>query len=174
MNLKSFKARAYRKRAALKKFLKAWQKANPAAADKTAVKLNKEVFAETDCLACSNCCRTMTPTYTEADLKRISKHLGITRDEFYEKWLYTEKGTGDLMNTHTPCQFLDLKTNMCSIYEVRPADCAGFPHLNKKEIVDYTHVFAENLHRCPATLRWVEKMEAVAKAEEWVPVKKKK
>ena len=82
MNLKSFKARAYRKRAALKKFLKAWQKTNPAAADKTAVKLNKEVFAEIDCLACSNCCRTMTPTYTEADLKRISKHLGLTRDEF--------------------------------------------------------------------------------------------
>jgi hypothetical protein len=64
------------------------------------------------------------------------------------------------MNVKQPCQFLDLKTNMCSIYEVRPADCAGFPHLSKKKAVDYMHVHKQNIEYCPATFKMVEKLKA--------------
>jgi Fe-S-cluster containining protein len=62
------------------------------------------------------------------------------------------------MNRLQPCQFLDLKTNMCSIYEIRPADCAGFPHLTKKKMVEYMHVHKQNITFCPATFLMVEKM----------------
>ena len=62
------------------------------------------------------------------------------------------------MNTKQPCQFLNLSNNMCSIYEVRPADCAGFPHLAKKKMVDYMHVHQQNIQYCPATYKMVEKM----------------
>jgi len=44
------------------------------------------------------------------------------------------------------------------VYEVRPADCAGFPHLTKKRIVDYIHIHKQNLDECPATFRLIEKM----------------
>jgi len=100
----------------------------------------------------------MTPTYSDEDLKRISAHLNMTVKEFKDRWLYKERSTGDWLNKNTPCQFLDLKTNMCSIYEVRPADCAGFPHLLKKRMVNYMHVHKQNLEYCPATYRMVEKM----------------
>ena len=100
----------------------------------------------------------MTPTYSEKDMKRISAHLNMTEQEFKDKWLYKERSTGDWLNKSTPCQFLDLKTNMCSIYEVRPADCAGFPHFSKKKMVYYMHVHKQNLEYCPATYRMVEKM----------------
>jgi Fe-S-cluster containining protein len=100
----------------------------------------------------------MSPTYTAADIKRISAHLNMTTQEFKDKWLYVEKSEGDWMNKSLPCQFLDLTTNMCSIYEVRPADCAGFPHHTKKKMTDYMHVYKQNVEHCPATFKMVERM----------------
>ncbi|MGZ3940607.1 MAG: YkgJ family cysteine cluster protein, partial [Flavisolibacter sp.] len=47
---------------------------------------------------------------------------------------------------------------LCSIYEVRPADCAGFPHLTKKKMTDYIHVHKQNVQHCPATFKMVEKL----------------
>ena len=83
----------------------------------------------------------------------------MTTQAFSQKWLRKERGTGDWINKSTPCQFLNLKDNKCSIYEVRPADCAGFPHLPKKRMVDYMHVHKQNLEFCPATFKMVEKMQ---------------
>jgi hypothetical protein len=101
----------------------------------------------------------MTPTFTKTDVKRISTHLGVTPAAFTEKWLTYDKKEGDWMNKKQPCQFLDTTTHFCSIYEVRPADCAGFPHLKKKKMTDYIHVHQQNIEYCPATYRMVEKMQ---------------
>ncbi len=122
-------------------------------------KIDKEVWAQVDCLGCANCCKVMSPTYTFQDIKRISAHLGMRPKDFKEKWLYLDKRDNDWMNKSRPCQFLDLKTNMCSIYEVRPADCAGFPHLTKKPIPEFMHVHKQNIEYCPATLLFVEKLK---------------
>ena len=100
----------------------------------------------------------MTPTYTNADIKKIASYLQISADEMKRKWLKKERGTRNWLNKTTPCQFLDLETNMCNVYEVRPSDCEGFPHLTKKKIVDYLHIHRQNLDECPATFKLVEKM----------------
>lgn len=76
---------------------------------------------------------------------------------FKSKWLYRDK-EGDWLNRSTPCPFLDTRTHHCRIYEVRPDDCRGFPHLTKKKMVDYMHVHTQNLDHCPATFRMVEMM----------------
>ena len=123
-------------------------------------RLEPDVWKEVDCLGCANCCKTMTPTFTASDMKRISAHFGQTVDEFKDKWLRKERNTGDWLNKKEPCQFLDLKNNKCSIYAIRPADCAGFPHLPKK-IKDYGHVHKQNIECCPATYRMVERMMEV-------------
>ncbi|MFL5741247.1 MAG: YkgJ family cysteine cluster protein [Flavisolibacter sp.] len=120
-------------------------------------KAETEVWQEVNCLECSNCCRTMTPTYTFKDLQKISKHLNMTISQLKAKWLYKNR-EGEWMNVSTPCQFLDRKTNLCTIYEVRPADCAEFPHLNKRKITDYIHIHKQNVHHCPATFKWVQKL----------------
>ena len=100
----------------------------------------------------------MTPTYTSADIKKIASYLQISADEMKRKWLKKERATRNWLNKATPCQFLDLETNMCNVYEVRPADCAGFPHLTKKRIIEYIDMHKENLDQCPATFKMVEKM----------------
>jgi uncharacterized protein len=157
-SLRSFKQRARHRKTAFRRFLSQLQKNPPRKLDQLIASAEKDVWHEIDCLRCANCCKTMTPTYTLSDIKRISAHLGMPVQEFKDKWLYQEKSTGDWLNKTTPCQFLNLENNMCSIYDVRPVDCAGFPHLPKKKMVDYMHVHKQNVEFCPATYRMVEKM----------------
>jgi len=158
VNLYSFRKKVSLYKKNLKRFLGRLEKNPPPGLDKLSQKLNTEVWQEIDCLTCANCCKTMTPTYTARDIKRISAYLGMTPQEFKDKWLHYDKKDGDWMNVSRPCQFLDLKTNMCSIYEVRPRDCAGFPHFTKKKMVDYMHVHKQNIEYCPATFKMVQKM----------------
>jgi Fe-S-cluster containining protein len=162
VNLRSFKLKVYHNKKAFKRFLGKLEKNPPQNLDTVAEIIDKEVWPEVNCLTCANCCKTMTPTFTVQDIKRISTHFKIKPKEFKEKWLAFDKKAGDWMNVKQPCQFLDLKTNMCSIYEVRPLDCAGFPHLTKKKMKDYLHVHQQNVEYCPATFKMVEKMMQAA------------
>lgn len=156
-SLRAFKKRLPFHQKRLRQFLSKIEAKNPKNLDSVVEKLDKETWKDIDCLACANCCKMMTPTYTPKDLKRISKHLKMSVNEFKKKWLYKDK-SGDWMNTSTPCQFLK-KDNKCSIYEVRPVDCSGFPHIAKKKVIDYIHIQKQNLAFCPATFKVVEKME---------------
>ncbi len=155
-SLRAFRIRAGKNKGRLRRFLSKLEKNPPRGIEKLTAELEKEVWEETDCLACANCCKTMTPTFTERDIRRIAAHFGETTDQFKKKWLKKDR-IGDWVNTRTPCQFLNLADNKCSIYEVRPADCAGFPHLPKK-LRDYVHVHKQNVEYCPATYKLVEKM----------------
>jgi Fe-S-cluster containining protein len=102
----------------------------------------------------------MTPTFTKEDVHRISAHLSMTPEAFRKKWLYKDTD-GDWMNKARPCQFFNTEDFKCSIYEVRPEDCAGFPHLTKRKTLDYIHVYKQNVEYCPATQRWVEHLEGM-------------
>lgn len=158
VNLRSFKQRVRHHKQRLKRFLGKIEKNPPRRLDKLAEEISVEVWKEVDCLSCANCCKTMSPTFTKKDIRRIADHLGMSVDEFRDKWLYFDEEDGDWMNKKQPCQFLDLRSNMCAIYEVRPDDCAGFPHLTKKKMVEYIHVHQQNIAYCPATFKMVEKM----------------
>jgi Fe-S-cluster containining protein len=62
------------------------------------------------------------------------------------------------MNKHTPCQHLG-DDNKCSVYEIRPKDCSGFPHTHSRDFklfIPESHI--QNLDYCPATFFVVEKM----------------
>ena len=161
VNLRLFRKQVELYKRKFRRFLTRLEKEPPAGLDKLAELVSKDVWREVDCLTCANCCKTMSPTFNVKDVKRISAHLGMQPLEFREKYLYLEKKEGDWMNKLQPCQFLDLTTNMCSIYAVRPDDCAGFPHLTRKKMVDYMHVHKQNIQYCPATYKMVEKMKAL-------------
>jgi Fe-S-cluster containining protein len=157
VNLRSFKQGTKHNKSRLKRFLTRLAKQPPGGLDKIKIEADKEVWQEVNCLHCANCCKTMSPTYTKKDISRISKYLVISEKTFKEKWLYKDKD-GDWLNRQQPCQFLDIKTNMCNVYEVRPEDCAGFPHHTKRKMTDYMHVYKQNVGYCPATSGWVEKI----------------
>ncbi|MET0634716.1 MAG: YkgJ family cysteine cluster protein [Chitinophagaceae bacterium] len=168
VDLLLFKEKAKEHKRGMKRFLSKLESLPTGKVNVVTVELEKKVWEEVDCLSCANCCKTMTPTFTDRDMKRISRHLGESVEDFKKKWLRKErKADGDWINRKEPCQFLNLTDNKCSIYEVRPADCAGFPHLGKN-MKGYAHVHKQNLEYCPATYRMVELM--VANSNRFFPV----
>ncbi|MEO6893653.1 MAG: YkgJ family cysteine cluster protein [Ginsengibacter sp.] len=158
-HLKRLKKNFDRNRKSFRYFITRVENNPPVNLDNLMETVEKEVWQEVSCLSCANCCKMMSPTYTFADIKRISTHLGMRPKDFKEKWLYREKKKNDWMNRSQPCQFLDLKTNMCSIYEVRPADCADFPHFHRRPATDYFYIHKQNIEYCPATMLLVEKLK---------------
>ncbi len=161
VNIRSFKQKLKHNRKSFRSFLTRLEKNPPKDLYKKMVVADKLVWAEIDCLTCGNCCKKMTPTFTPADLKRISAHLNMTVDAFKAKWLKYDKKADDWQNVKQPCQFLNLSNNMCSIYPVRPADCSGFPHFTKRNPSLYIHVHKQNIDYCPATYKMVEKMQLI-------------
>ncbi len=157
MDLKKFKARALRKKKGLNAFLKKLDKVVPQDMAMLVAEQDAKVWKEVDCTECANCCKTMTPTFRKSDVVRIAKHLEMTPKDFMQKWLHKEKKSGDWVNTTQPCQFL--VDNKCSIYDVRPKDCAEFPHHNKKPFDLYNDTFKGNLTRCPATLQLIDRLK---------------
>jgi uncharacterized protein len=158
INLRLFRKNVSENKSSFKRFLNRLEKTPPRGLDSLAVAADLEMWKKTDCLSCANCCKTMSPTYTPKDIARISAHVGMTVDEFRRKYLRKDR-QGDWINRVQPCQFLNLEDNKCSIYEVRPRDCAGFPHHTRKRMVDYMHVFKQNIEYCPATYRVVEMLK---------------
>lgn len=159
INLKRHKKKFDLQKRSLRYFITRFENNPPKDIQKMVMKANQEVWNEIDCLSCANCCKVMSPTYDEADIKRITTYLGMNADEFKKKWLYLDKRGKEWMNISRPCQFLDLATNKCSIYEVRPKDCAQFPHTIRRPILDYFHIHKQNIEYCPATMAFIEKLQ---------------
>jgi len=168
MKLQQFKRKTDAQRQELVDFLKKLDDIVPEEMPQLVAEEDGKMWRETDCLSCANCCKKMTPTFTKEDVHRISAHLGMTAQAFRKKWLYKEKdGAGDWMNTSIPCQFLGAD-NKCSIYEVRPLDCAEFPHHHKQPFDSYNDTFTQNLSYCPATYNLVQRLKKrVEKEYEW-------
>lgn len=152
VDIKKYRQRAYRKKKVLSAFLKKLEKKRPPLAKKAMKEAEQHAWSKVNCQQCGNCCKTMTPTWKKSEIKRVAQHFGMSYKEFFDKWLYVEESTGDICNQTTPCQFFDLKNGLCTIYELRPHDCATFPHIYRKDFFDQMEVYTGNLHRCPATL----------------------
>jgi Fe-S-cluster containining protein len=157
-NLRAFKKKAETNRKRFRSFISKLENSSHRGIVQEAVEANREVWQEIDCLSCANCCRKMTPTLTGADKSRIADHLGLTVKDFTATYLEYDKKEKDWRMVNQPCKFLDLTTNKCNIYAVRPADCAGFPHLTKTPLKSYLYIHKQNIMYCPATFLFVEKM----------------
>ena len=91
MDLKKFRITAARKKKSLSAFLDKFDKIVPEDLPVLVKKVDAGVWKEVDCMTCANCCKTMTPTFKKADVKRISAHLDMKPKEFVDKWLMKEE-----------------------------------------------------------------------------------
>ena len=157
IDIPKLKRKASRKKRHYELFLKKLKRKKPSNIQKIAKQIDAEVWQEIDCLSCANCCKTMVPTYTRGDMKRIADHFGITSRQLYDKYLAHDENN-DIVNQSTPCQWLG-KDNKCKIYDIRPRDCRGFPHLKRSHFFDQSETFINNIKYCPATMRMLEILE---------------
>ena len=161
-NVPALVRRAYQKKKSMGLFLKKLSKKKPASIQKLIREADKVAWTEVDCLACANCCKTMTPTFTKPEIRRKAERVGMTYDKYFDKYLKVDEDNGDIVNKDTPCQHLG-KDNKCKVYDIRPGDCSGFPHHVRR---DFYHQVGEKLYennapRCPATLKFVENLERI-------------
>jgi hypothetical protein len=118
--------------------------------------LHEEAFEKVDCLQCAACCKNYSPRFKTPDVKRISKHLGMKESVFIETYLRVDE-EGDFVVKSSPCPFLG-SDNFCSIYEVRPSDCARFPYTDEDVIVKRQSLTLMNASFCPITYYVLEKL----------------
>lgn len=158
LDIERYKELAQQKQGEHRKFLATLKKKAPKNLDKIVQKVHQEVFAEIDCTACANCCKTLGPLFTEADIQRIAKHFRMKLGAFEEAFLKVDED-GDKVFKAMPCPFLG-EDNLCSIYEVRPKACREFPHTDRKKIYQINNLTIKNTLFCPAAYLFVEKLRA--------------
>ncbi|MFM7619133.1 MAG: YkgJ family cysteine cluster protein [Bacteroidota bacterium] len=122
--------------------------------------MHEELFDKIDCLTCANCCRTTSPIWRDVDIDRISKHLNMRPSEFTTKYLHIDEDNDWVLN-QSPCAFLNLDDNKCSIYEYRPKACREYPHTDRKNMTQILDLTFRNTLVCPAVAEMAEKLKAL-------------
>jgi Fe-S-cluster containining protein len=118
--------------------------------------LHEEAFEKVDCLKCAACCKNYSPRFKTPDVKRISRHLGMKESVFIETYLRVDQD-GDFVVKSSPCPFLG-SDNFCSIYDVRPSDCARFPYTDEDVLIKRQALTLKNSTFCPITFYVLEKL----------------
>jgi uncharacterized protein len=149
--------RAQIKKAQNQAFFKQLARVDPRKLDELVHALHQEVFEEIDCLDCANCCRTLGPRITEADVNRISSALKIKPFELIAEHLHKDED-GDLVFNSMPCPFLDAE-NYCTIYNDRPRACRDYPHTDRRRIYQILPLTLKNSFICPAVYEIVERLK---------------
>lgn len=109
--------------------------------------IHEKATSKINCLDCANCCKNYSPRFKTPDIKRISKHLNLKEGFFIEKYLQLDE-EGDYVVNAKPCPFLGTD-NFCSIYEVRPSDCARFPYTDEDVFIKRPNLTLKNSTFCP-------------------------
>jgi Fe-S-cluster containining protein len=156
MDLEEFTREAHRRKKANRAFIDKLLKRPPRDLDSVFSDAHDEAFAETDCLACANCCKTTSPIFYQRDVDRASKAVRMTPGKFIDAFLRTDED-GDMVLKTAPCAFL-LPDNRCSIYADRPTACREYPHTNRKRMHQILDLTYRNTLVCPAVLRIVGKL----------------
>lgn len=88
-----------------------------------------------DCTGCGKCCKTKGNVWlSPAEATAAADFLSVTEDTFVDDYASNTLTDGrsspwiQLKNSKEgPCVFLDLETNQCQIYSVRPIQCSTYP-----------------------------------------------
>lgn len=152
-------ARGASGRKANKKFLTSLKRLPEREVDRLFHETHERIFAETDCLACANCCKTTSPIFTNRDIERLAKHFRVRPAEFVDRYLRTDEDA-DYVLKQSPCTFLNAD-NTCSVYEERPQACREYPHTDRRKMVAILDLTYRNTLVCPAVERIVDKIRTV-------------
>lgn len=105
-------------------------------------------FKKFDCLTCANCCRNYSPIIEPTEIVKLQNAIGVESSVFFSKYVEMDED-GDFVFRSQPCPMLNLETNKCNIYELRPKACAEYPHTNMKKIKNHLDLLEKNIDICP-------------------------
>ncbi len=131
-----------------RKLLVLLKRQNPRKLDGMMQDAHERAFSCIDCLQCANCCTTTGPLLTDADIKRVAKHLRMKDADFVKKYV-REDEDGDQVFESMPCPFLGAD-KYCSIYEHRPKACRDYPHTDRVKQHQLLDLHMKNASICLA------------------------
>lgn len=140
-----------------KKYLLRFKKQNQQSLDVAFHRVHEEVFAETNCLTCANCCQTTSPIFYQTDIEKIAKFLQMKPGSFIQKYLQEDEDK-DLVLKSSPCAFLQ-DDKHCSIYKHRPKACREYPHTHRKKVIQILDLIYKNRAICPAVSTMIERLK---------------
>lgn len=132
----------------MKKIFKDLKSLPPKIADQISLEAHNTVFSQTDCLQCARCCQGYSPIVNEEDVFNLADHLGMEPGRFASQYLILDEDDEWFIDG-APCPFL-LSDNKCSVYAVRPASCADYPHTSAKGLHKRAAITTVNADICPA------------------------
>lgn len=131
--------------------------------DQAAGELHEQAFRTVDCTRCANCCKSMTVLLSEADVERIAPRLGLSVEQFTDRYLEADAEHAPLLKMRQqPCPFLG-SDDRCTIYDVRPALCREYPHTDKERFASRAIQHSLNAKVCPAVFWIVEQLRRRAR-----------
>ncbi len=136
--------------------LRKWNKQKPKDLDQRFNNAHQTEFAKRDCLSCANCCKTTSPIFRQADIRRMAKALRIKENQLVGQYLKLDEDDDYVLQT-SPC-FNLLPDNTCAVYEDRPLACREYPHTDRKNMYQIMDITAQNTLICPAVASIVEKI----------------
>ena len=80
----------------------------------------------------------------------------MKESSFIESYLKVDED-GDYVVKSSPCPFLG-EDNFCSVYDVRPSDCARFPYTDEDVIIKRQNLTLTNASFCPITFYVLENL----------------
>lgn len=144
----------------VKKTLNDIKKRPPEKLDLMVQKIHEEVFAETDCLKCAQCCKKISPILCRHDIIRMAKAVKMSLQEFADKYLTIDKDD-DYVFKSSPCPFLS-SDNWCNVYDDRPTACREYPHTDRRRFQQLIDLSIKNADVCPAVQKILEQLVCVA------------
>lgn len=117
--------------------------------------LNEEVSARVDCTQCANCCKRLEPGLEPNEIEVLAQQKQMPAELFKQAHVAFD-GEALFLKTK-PCMFLD--ECKCSIYTYRPAACAGYPHLDGKDM-KYKRSLWSNYSTCPIVFNVIEALKS--------------
>jgi uncharacterized protein len=132
-------------------FKKYLRSVSSAQVDEHIHRLQSTVSEQIDCLTCANCCKKLEPGLEVHEIENLASLKQMEAEDFKHQFVAFD---GEALYLQTkPCMFLN--DCACSIYEQRPAACAGYPHLDQKDM-KYRRSLWENYSICPIVFNVLE------------------
>ena len=121
-------------------------------------RLHKELFAGYDCSQCRNCCKMYHGSIPEEDLVQDAEYIGVTKEQFIEKYLADKDGENRYQTQNTPCDFLDEDGNCC-LGDCRPESCKKYPYTDQPDRCASLYSVLDVIEVCPVAFEIYERLK---------------
>lgn len=126
--------------------------------DKQFLTIHNEIFPQYDCSKCKNCCKMYSAEISESDIEADAKYLGISTDEFTQKFLKKDRFGLNYVTKNTPCDFFT-DNGDCMLGDCKPEACKNYPYTNQPERLFHLLGFMESVSVCPVAFEICERLK---------------